>query len=69
MKYYRDTVDLFLFVIQCQKQMFENEYYIREKRKLLEKLLKLSPYLINQLDEKGNDPLLYIRLKVHGCRH
>ncbi|CAF4506194.1 unnamed protein product, partial [Rotaria sp. Silwood2] len=38
-------------------------------RKLLEKLLKLSPYLINQLDEKGNDPLLYILLKVHGCRH
>ncbi|CAF3635622.1 unnamed protein product [Rotaria sp. Silwood1] len=196
MKYYRVTVDLFLFVIQCQKQMFENEQYIREsmfsvmemisktsndmfipviqweilkivvheyiikasepwddyfmnrfrqilknliensrldvlvyiyrdvgferffnirnytrecldlmtknqwgrklfcvivdekllellfskkdlifilldkkERKLIEKLLKLSPCLIHQLDEDGNDLLLYICLKVHGCRH
>ncbi|CAF1348586.1 unnamed protein product [Rotaria sordida] len=196
MKYYRATIDLFLFIIQCQKQIFENEYYIREsmfnilemiskinndifiqviqweilkivvheyilkanelwndylicrfkqilknliennrldiliylyrdigfeqffniqnytrqcldlmtktrmgrkffymiadekllelffskenlifilldkkERQLLEKLLKLSPYLIHQLDEDGNDPLLYICLKVSGCRH
>jgi len=41
----------------------------KKERKLLEKMLKLSPYLIHQLDEDGNDPLLYITLKVYGCRH
>jgi hypothetical protein len=41
----------------------------KKERKLLEKLLKLSPCLIDELDEDGNDPLLYICLKVHGCRH
>jgi ankyrin repeat protein len=41
----------------------------KKERKLLEKLLKLSPDLINELDEDGNDPLLYICLKVYGCRH
>jgi ankyrin repeat protein len=41
----------------------------KKERKLLEKLLKISPSLIDQLDEDGNDPLLYICLKVYGCRH
>jgi len=41
----------------------------KKERKLLEKLLKISPCLIHQLDEEGNDPLLYICLKVNGCRH
>ncbi|CAF3348847.1 unnamed protein product [Rotaria socialis] len=41
----------------------------KKERKLLEKLLKSSPHLIHQLDEDGNDPLLYICIKVYGCRH
>ena len=41
----------------------------KKERILIEKVLKLSPCLIHQLDEDGNDPLLYICLKVHGCRH
>jgi hypothetical protein len=41
----------------------------KKERKLFEKLLKLSPDLIHQIDEDGNDPLLYICLKVSGLRH
>jgi hypothetical protein len=41
----------------------------KKERKLLEKIFQLSPCLIHQLDEDGNDPLLYICLKVSGCRH
>ncbi|CAF1000934.1 unnamed protein product [Rotaria magnacalcarata] len=41
----------------------------KKERKLLEKLLQSSPHLIHQLDEDGNDPLLYICIKVYGCRH
>jgi ankyrin repeat protein len=31
--------------------------------------LKLVPSLAHQLDEDGNNPLLYVCLKVRGCRH
>jgi hypothetical protein len=41
----------------------------KKERKLLKVILKLSPSLIHQLDENGNDPLLYICLNVSGCRH
>ena len=41
----------------------------KKERTLLEKLLKSSSFLINQIDEYGNDPLLYMCLKVRGCRH
>jgi hypothetical protein len=41
----------------------------KKERKLLEKIFQLSPCFIHQLDEDGNDPLLYICLKVSGCRH
>jgi ankyrin repeat protein len=41
----------------------------KKKRKLFEKLIKLYPDLIHELDEDGNDPLLYICLKVSGLRH
>jgi hypothetical protein len=41
----------------------------KKERILLKKVLTLSPCLINQLDEDGNDPLLHLCLKVNGCRH
>jgi hypothetical protein len=41
----------------------------KKERILLKKVLMLSPCLINQLDEDGNDPLLYLCLKVNDCRH
>ncbi|CAF1185472.1 unnamed protein product [Rotaria sordida] len=41
----------------------------KKERKLLQKLLQLSPFLVRQLDDNGNDPLLYVCLKVRGCRH
>ncbi len=41
----------------------------KKERKLLEKLLRSSSFLIHQIDEDGNDLLLYICLKVRGCRH
>ncbi|CAF0897608.1 unnamed protein product [Adineta ricciae] len=41
----------------------------KKERKLIEKILMLSPNLIDELDENGNDPLLYICLRVNGCRH
>ena len=41
----------------------------KKERILLKKILKLSPNLIHQLDDDGNDPLLYICLNVSGCRH
>ena len=40
-----------------------------KERTLLKKVLKLLPNLIDLLDEDGNDPLLYLSLKVKGCRH
>ncbi|CAF3090315.1 unnamed protein product [Rotaria sp. Silwood2] len=41
----------------------------KKECKLLEKLFKLSPCLIHQLYEDGNDPLIYRCVKVYGCRH
>lgn len=41
----------------------------KKERTLLKKVLKLLPHLIDQLDDDGNDPLLYLSLKVNGCRH
>ncbi|CAF2785736.1 unnamed protein product [Rotaria sp. Silwood2] len=41
----------------------------KKERKSLQKLLQLSPLLLDQSDENGNDPLLYVCLKVRGCRH
>ncbi|CAF3942968.1 unnamed protein product [Rotaria sp. Silwood1] len=41
----------------------------KKERRLLEHLLRLSPSLVHQLDEDGNDLLLHVCLKVRGCRH
>jgi hypothetical protein len=41
----------------------------KKECKLIKKLFNVSPSLIHRLDEDGNDPLLYICLKVRGCRH
>ncbi|UJR32385.1 hypothetical protein I4U23_019847 [Adineta vaga] len=40
----------------------------KKERQFLEKILKLSPDLIHTKDENGNNPLVYICLKVRGCR-
>ncbi|CAF2882298.1 unnamed protein product [Rotaria sp. Silwood2] len=40
----------------------------KKECKIVKKLLKLSPSLVHQFDENGNDPLLYVCLKVRGCR-
>jgi hypothetical protein len=42
----------------------------KKERHLLQKILRSSSLsLIHQVDADGNDPLLYISLKVRGCRH
>jgi ankyrin repeat protein len=41
----------------------------KKECKLIIKLVKLLPSFIHRLDEDGNDPLLYVCLKVRGCRH
>ncbi|CAF0987703.1 unnamed protein product [Adineta steineri] len=41
----------------------------KKERKLIKQLLELFPHLISEVDNDGNDPLLYICLKVYGCRH
>ncbi|UJR13342.1 hypothetical protein I4U23_000360 [Adineta vaga] len=41
----------------------------KKERQLFEQLIKVSPKLLYELDEDGNDCLLYICLKVSGCRH
>ncbi|CAF1395676.1 unnamed protein product [Adineta steineri] len=41
----------------------------KKERKFLEKILKLSPFLVHEIDENGNNLLLHICLKVRGCRH
>ncbi|CAF4233763.1 unnamed protein product, partial [Adineta steineri] len=41
----------------------------KKERKFLEKILKLSPFLVHQINENGNNLLLHICLKVRGCRH
>ena len=41
----------------------------KKEHKLLKELLRVSPDLINQLDDQGNYPLLYITLNILGCRH
>ncbi|CAF3344996.1 unnamed protein product [Rotaria sp. Silwood1] len=45
-------------------------FILLQKRecKLVKKLLKLSPSLVHQCDNDGNDPLLYVCLNVSGCR-
>ncbi|CAF1499599.1 unnamed protein product [Adineta steineri] len=52
------TTRKFLFQLLGKKQ-FE----------LVKKLLKLSISVLNEIDENGNDILLYLCLKVRGCRH
>ncbi|CAF1348648.1 unnamed protein product [Rotaria sordida] len=46
-------------------------FILLEKKecKVVKQLLNLSPSLIHRLDEDGNDPLLYVCLKVRGRRH
>ena len=41
----------------------------KRERQLLENLLQVFPDLIHELDDQGNDPLMYIALNVFGCRH
>jgi ankyrin repeat protein len=41
----------------------------KKECQVLQKILRSSSELIHQVDEDGNDPLLYICLKVRGCRH
>ncbi|CAF1379632.1 unnamed protein product [Adineta ricciae] len=41
----------------------------KKQCKLIKHLFKLSSSIIHQLDEDGNDSLLYICLNVRGCRH
>ncbi|CAF1060255.1 unnamed protein product [Adineta steineri] len=41
----------------------------KKQCKLVKHLLKLSPLLVHRLDKDGNDALLYVCLKVRGCRH
>ncbi|CAF1384812.1 unnamed protein product [Rotaria sordida] len=41
----------------------------KKECKVVKQLLNLSPSLIHRLDEDGNDPLLYVCLKVRGRRH
>ncbi|CAF1003499.1 unnamed protein product [Adineta steineri] len=52
------TTKKFLFQLLSKKQ-FE----------MVKKLLKLSISVLNEIDEDGNDILLYLCLKVRGCRH
>lgn len=40
----------------------------KKESKLIKRLFQQFPSLIDRLDEEGNDPLLYICLKVRGCR-
>ncbi len=41
----------------------------KKECKLIKKLVKILPSVVHQWDEDGNDPLLYVCLKVRGCRH
>ena len=36
----------------------------KKECKLIKKLVKLLPLVVHQFDENGNDPLLYVCLKV-----
>lgn len=47
----------FLFILLDKKEF-----------KLIKRLFHQSPSLIDRLDDEENDPLLYICLKVRGCR-
>jgi hypothetical protein len=46
-------------------------FILLEKKecKWINKLFRLDPRLVHRVDEHGNDPLLYVCLKVNGCRH
>ncbi|CAF4144267.1 unnamed protein product [Rotaria sp. Silwood2] len=61
------------YIQQCLDLMaidqLRRERFYKKECKLLEKLFKLSPCLIHQLYEDGNDPLIYRCVKVYGCRH
>ncbi|CAF1271294.1 unnamed protein product [Adineta steineri] len=41
----------------------------KKQFQILKKIIKLSISVLNETDENGNDLLLYLCLKVHGCRH
>lgn len=41
----------------------------KRERTLVKYLFKLSPLLVHRLDDDDNDPLLFVCLKVRGCRH
>ncbi|CAF0796478.1 unnamed protein product [Didymodactylos carnosus] len=41
----------------------------KKECKWIKKLFRADPTLVHRVDEDGNDPLLYVCLKVNGCRH
>jgi ankyrin repeat protein len=41
----------------------------KKQSKLVKKYISLLPMLVHQLDKEDNNPLLYVCLKVRGCRH
>ncbi|CAF1084872.1 unnamed protein product [Didymodactylos carnosus] len=41
----------------------------KKECKFVKKIIKLAPLLVHQFDKDDNDPLLYVCLKVRGCRH
>ncbi|CAF0822020.1 unnamed protein product [Adineta steineri] len=76
----KQRLDIIRYIDQCDafKEFFKQVNYSREcidimtnkkERKLIKQLLEIFPHLISEVDNDGNDPLLYICLKVYGCRH
>ncbi|CAF1044051.1 unnamed protein product [Adineta steineri] len=48
---------------------FVFELLNKKQFQILKNIIKLSISVLNETDENGNDLLLYLCLKVHGCRH
>ncbi|CAF0821960.1 unnamed protein product [Adineta steineri] len=76
----KQRLDIIRYLDQCDafQEFFKQVNYSREcidimtnkkERKLIKQLLEIFPHLISEVDNDGNDPLLYICLKVYGCRH
>lgn len=65
----KSMIDEKLFGLGFTKKNFLFRLLDTKQFQILRKIISLSKSVLNTIDEDGNDLLLYVCLKVGGCRH
>ncbi|CAF1295423.1 unnamed protein product [Adineta ricciae] len=68
----RQLLKLFFDEKPVETWLISKEFFFlllsKKERQFIERILKLKPELVHTMDEYGNNPLMYVCLKVRGCR-